>query len=257
MPDHEVLQHARTLWDYHRIVRPLPATVDVVIALGCCDLRVAERAAALILDGLADLLVTTGGYGKISAERWGEPEADRFAAVARDRGVPADHIVVEPRAANTGNNVTFTRELLHRRAVGAEAEPPAGSASHPHAHDSVAVRSGVLVCKPYMERRSIATAECQWPGVAWHTTSPAVGFDDYPTDDVPMDTMIALMVGDLQRIDVYASGDTPFQTPQHIPDHVWTAYDALVEAGYDRYVIDDPPAGSRGQARGRGTALTV
>ena len=43
------------------------------------------------------------------------------------------------------------------------------------------------------------------------------------------------MVGDLQRIKVYA--DKGFQIPQEIPDDVLSAYEELVRAGYDRHLI--------------------
>jgi hypothetical protein len=40
------------------------------------------------------------------------------------------------------------------------------------------------------------------------------------------------MVGDLQRIKLYAEAPFFFQIAQEIPDVVWTAYEAVVAAGY-------------------------
>jgi hypothetical protein len=42
------------------------------------------------------------------------------------------------------------------------------------------------------------------------------------------------MVGDLQRIRNYP--DRGFQIHQDIPENVWQAYEALVLAGYDKYL---------------------
>ena len=49
------------------------------------------------------------------------------------------------------------------------------------------------------------------------------------------ETTISLMVGDLQRLRVYA--EMGFQAPVEVPDEIWSAYDRLVAAGYDQYVI--------------------
>ena len=212
-----VLRHAKVLWDYHRIGASLPESVDFILALGCSDLRVAERAAELVLEGRAELLATTGGFGKISKTLWNEPEAQRFAQVARDCGVPDAKILTEDSASDTGQNITNTRRLV--RELGLH------------------LTSGLLVSKPYMERRSLATAECQWPEVDWSVTSPRIAFEDYPTAESPLTEMVELMVGDLQRIKLYAARG--FQVPQDVPAHVWDAYEALVEAGYNRYVIDE------------------
>jgi hypothetical protein len=49
------------------------------------------------------------------------------------------------------------------------------------------------------------------------------------------DDVVAIMVGDLQRIRCYPAKG--FQIHQDIPDDVWRAYEELVKAGYDKYLI--------------------
>ena len=97
------------------------------------------------------------------------------------------------------------------------------------------VITAIIVTKPYMKRRALATAMKQWPEVRWWVSAPEITFDKYPNRDVPERQMIELMVGDLQRLEVYAGRE--FQVPQEIPTDVWDAYDALVALGYDQYVI--------------------
>ena len=80
---------AQTLWDYHHMHHEL-AKSDVILALGSHDLRVAHRAADLWLQGLAPLLIMSGGLGNLTRETWTVPEADQFAAIAVRKGVPAD-----------------------------------------------------------------------------------------------------------------------------------------------------------------------
>ena len=45
----------------------------------------------------------------------------------------------------------------------------------------------------------------------------------------------SLMVGDLQRIKLYPARG--YQIAQEIPDEVWRAFEGLVRAGYDKYLI--------------------
>ena len=43
------------------------------------------------------------------------------------------------------------------------------------------------------------------------------------------------MVGDLQRIKLYPA--LGYQIAQEIPDDVWSAFEELVRAGYDKYLM--------------------
>ncbi len=86
-----------------------------------------------------------------------------------------------------------------------------------------------------MARRSLAVALKRWPEVTWYTRPPQISLREYPTTDVPLDRMINLMVGDLQRFKVYA--EKGFQAPVDVPSMVWDAYGRLVAAGFDQFVI--------------------
>jgi hypothetical protein len=90
-----------------------------------------------------------------------------------------------------------------------------------------------------MERRSYATFRQLWPEKEIVVTSPQVTFDDYlehySNEELSREDVISIMVGDLQRIRLYA--ERGFQLPQKIPDDVWTAYEQLVKAGYDKYLV--------------------
>lgn len=213
---------AERIWRYHQLNHQL-ARADVILVLCSHDTRVAERGAELFLEGWAPLLIFSGGLGSITSRLWREPEADQFARIAIRMGVPSDCILVENRSTNTGENVLFTRRMLADRGV----DP----------------RTFILVQKPYMERRTYATFEKQWPGKAILVTSPRASFDEYLTaysnEAISIDDVISIMVGDLQRIRVYA--DRGFQIHQEIPDDVWDAYNELIAAGYDRHLIAETP----------------
>jgi hypothetical protein len=90
-----------------------------------------------------------------------------------------------------------------------------------------------------MERRSLATFRKMWPEKDVIVTSPQVAFDEYldsySNKELSADDVISIMVGDLQRIKVYA--EKGFQIFQDIPPQVWSAFEELVRSGYDRHLI--------------------
>ena len=74
----DVLRAAEVLWDYHCIDRPAPNHVDVVLALGSHDLRVAQQAAQATVRYEPEYLVIAGGSGKVTSGLWSDPEAEVF-----------------------------------------------------------------------------------------------------------------------------------------------------------------------------------
>jgi uncharacterized SAM-binding protein YcdF (DUF218 family) len=209
----EVLEDAKRLWDYHHL-HHIPQKSDCILVLGSQDLRVAERGADLYLEGWAPILIFSGGLGNLTKEMWKDPEADRFARIALDKGVPAEAIFIENQSANTGENILFTQQLLREKGL------------EPHTF--------LLVQKPYMERRSYATFKKHWPDKNLIVTSPQISFEEYPTKEISMDRLINNMVGDLQRIRIYP--EKGFQIPQDIPEEVWAAYERLVAHGFTQYL---------------------
>ena len=187
------------------------------------DERVAERGAQLFLDGWAPLLIFSGGQGAITKTLWNEPEAERFARIAESLNVPRESILVEPHSTNTGENIEFTKRLLVERGL------------NPHKF--------ILVQKPYMERRSYATFRKLWPEKELIVTSPQVSFRDYLAEyanrNLSPSDVVSIMVGDLQRIKLYPARG--YQIAQEIPDEVWGAFEGLVRAGYDKYLINKSP----------------
>lgn len=210
----EVLFNARLLWDYHHMNHKLEKS-DCILALGSHDLRVADRAAELYLEGWAPMVVMSGGLGNLTQGMWTEPEADKFAAIAIKKGVPADAILIENRSTNTGENILFSAKLLKEKGL------------DPH--------SFIVVQKPYMERRSYATFKKHWPDKKLLVTSPQIRFEAYATDDIPLERVIHVMAGDLQRIRFYP--EKGFQIYQEIPPAVWEAYEFLVAMGFDQHLF--------------------
>jgi uncharacterized SAM-binding protein YcdF (DUF218 family) len=216
--DDRIRALAQKLWDYHQLHHQL-APADAILVLCSHDTSVAECAAKLFLDSWAPLMIFSGGLGTITRHLWREPEADQFAAIAVNMGVPREHILIENRSTNTGENVEFTKRLLAEKQL----DP----------------QRFILVQKPYMERRSYATFKQRWPEKAVVVTSPRVSFDEYLTaysnKALTSDDVVGILVGDLQRLRVYATKG--YQIAQEIPDDVWQAFEELVQAGFVRYLV--------------------
>jgi uncharacterized SAM-binding protein YcdF (DUF218 family) len=210
----ESIALAKIVWDYHHVNHTL-TKADCILTLGSHDTRVAERAAELYHQGWAPLLVFAGGLGRLTEGMWSEPEADLFARIAIEKGVPQQTILVENRSTNTGENILLVQQLLKEKGL----DP----------------KTFIVVQKPYMERRSYATFAKAWPGKQFVVTSPQISFEAYPTADIPPEQVINIMVGDLQRIKIYP--EKGFQIYQEIPGDVWHAYERLVALGFDKQLI--------------------
>jgi uncharacterized SAM-binding protein YcdF (DUF218 family) len=202
------LAAARILWDYHRLNHELfPA--DGILVFGSNDLRVAEHAAQLFHRGQAPWILFSGSRGRMTQD-WAETEAEAMARVAREGGVPEEAIFIENKATNTGENIRFARELL--------------------ATQGITLSTAIVVQKPYMERRTIAALEVQWPEVSFLASSPALGFQDYCSGDLTPELVTSAMTGDFQRIlDYPALG---FASAQETTEEVMKAFDLLIAAGF-------------------------
>jgi hypothetical protein len=62
-----------------------------------------------------------------------------------------------------------------------------------------------------------------------------LSFEEYPTAEIPLEKVINIMVGDLQRIKYYPARG--FQVEQEIPDEVWSACEQLIAAGYNKHLM--------------------
>src|SRR5687768_8723764 len=98
--DQSIVEAARIIWDYHHVNHTLDKA-DCIMALGSHDTRVAHRAADLYLQGYAPCIVFSGGLGRLTEGVWLLPEADTFANIAMQMGVPEQHILIENRSTNT------------------------------------------------------------------------------------------------------------------------------------------------------------
>ncbi|MEH0545875.1 YdcF family protein [Streptomyces sp. B21-105] len=207
-------QDAQLLWDYqqmHHESRPC----SVAIGLGSHDLGVADTTVDLYRRGMMPLIVFTGATSRTTQDRMPRGEAEHYRDRALELGVPADVILVEPNARNTGQNITLSRALL--------------------VEHSIDVSSVLLVSKPYEERRAYATARKLWPGVEFVSASTPMTLATYVDAIQDARRVVDMLVGSLQRLMIYPAQG--FLISQDVPDEAIRAYKRLVARGFTSRLV--------------------
>ena len=210
----ENLRQARVVWDYHLMNHPR-RPCDIAIGLGGCDPAVALYAAELYRQGLFPRIVFTGATSGATAHLFPEGEAFAFRDLAVESGVPEAAVLVEPRATNTGQNIQYSREVLDKAGI--------------------PVRTAILICMPYMERRAYAAWRRQWPELEVVCASQPITFEDYLASFDDPHLVIDYMVGDLQRVIEYPK--LGFAIEQDAVEDVHTALKHLITAGFDSALL--------------------
>jgi DUF218 domain len=153
---------------------------DVLFCFGSRNLGVARRAAALFGRSVAPWVLVSGGA--VDGIEPHATEADAFAHVLRERGVPPERIVPEHRAANTGENVRFGMRALTERGI--------------------EVRFATLVAWPTSQRRCVATFSRQFPRVVTYTQPSFDGLRQYGSAP---SRAVEICLAELERLRAYPS----------------------------------------------------
>ncbi len=211
----EIIQLTKILWDYHHL-NHIIKNADLILVMGSSDTKVAERGAELFLQGYAPLILFSGGFGRITKDLWNEPEAEKFAGIAKQLGVPEDKILTENKSTNSMENALFSFEILKIKGINP--------------------KTIIVVTKPFMERRAYALFKKQWPDNSTEiiVTSQQISFEDY-AKQADLNQFINLIVGDTERIKKLA--EKGVQLPQEIPEEVWSAFEKLVKLGYTKQLM--------------------
>lgn len=209
-----------------RLVHP-PAPAEAILTLGSFDVQAAVHAARLWKAGFAPVVIMSGGIahrGGVLDTGWDRPEACVFADAARREGVPAEAMLLEERAQNTGDNFVFGRAVAEAAAL--------------------RIRKLLVVAKPYMTRRGFATGRKLWPEVELAMQCEDIDVARYFAREADPERTLLALIGDLHRIVVYPA--LGFQIEQPVPPAVIEAMRRLVEEGYGArllpgYDIDGTP----------------
>lgn len=211
----EVLDAAERLWKFHQLPDDAAPT-DVGIGLGSHDIGVAEHAANLYHEDRFPFILFTGANAPTTIKEFPRGEAVHFAERAVELGVPPKYIIQENKATNTEENFTFSRRLL--------------------AQTHIDINSATIICRPYQQRRALATATKKWPDVKFNTSSQHIPFTTYVESIGDASRVVNMLVGDTQRIWVYA--ERGFASPQYVDPATFSAFKRLCEAGYVNRLVD-------------------
>jgi len=212
--DAEIIKNAKIIWNFLQADHEITKS-DCIFTMGSNDLRVAERSAELFLQGYAENLIFSGGLGRFTENNWKESEAEKFARIAIELGVPKEKIILETKSTNSGENVLFTKAIIENAGF--------------------TFNKFILVQKPYMEKRAYATFIKLWPGKAAVVTSPQLTFESYPNDVISQETLINIMVGDFQRLMLYPQKG--FLAALPISSEAEIAFNFLVDKGFRSQLI--------------------
>uniref|UniRef100_H3ACC1 DUF218 domain-containing protein n=1 Tax=Latimeria chalumnae TaxID=7897 RepID=H3ACC1_LATCH len=213
--DNDYRGWARALWNYLRLGHHLIKS-DVVIGLGCHDIRVAERVARLYLEGWAPWILFTGYLGNHTLGKRLWASRNTFLDFQR-QGISCLGGVLDTEGVKS----FMIQNVKYHYYMDKDKKTPFGKI--------------ILVQQPFMERRILATFLRQWPGDKENTqvivTSPQMDPCDYPNQHVGnMADLIGYMLAVLERIRDYPKKG--FQVEQEITPEALNSYQQLLQAGH-------------------------
>jgi hypothetical protein len=215
----EVDQHAKPLWDFLELGNPISKS-DAIIVCGSQDLRIPKWGAGLVIDGWADLIVMSGGIGRLTPPEWTEGEAGAFAEVAFQEGVAKEKVIADNRSTNTRENLLYGWQRLQQQ--------------------EVSPKRLIIINQPFMQRRTKGLLEKMiQEGLldeveAIFPPSP-FSYENYPNEIISKEEMVSLLVGEVLRLKDYPSKG--FITPQDVPDNIMNSAQKLLNLGYTQYSI--------------------
>ncbi|MFF5778464.1 YdcF family protein [Streptomyces virginiae] len=208
---------AELIWDFHQMHHE-PRPCSVAVGLGSHDLGVADTTVDLYRRGMAPLIVFTGATSPTTRDRMPRGEAVHYRERALELGVPPEDVLVEPNARNTGENIRLVRALLE----------DAGRS----------IESVLLISKPYEERRAYATTRKLWPKVEVVSASTPMTFTEYVDSIGDPKLVIDMLVGALQRLQLYPGQG--FMVHMPVPGPVLAAYQHLCDEGFTSRLVATP-----------------
>lgn len=214
MNNHHTDDLAQKMYDYGKLGQTLQP-VDAIIALGNMDIRIAEKAAELWHQGLAPIVVASGGVGRLTPKDWKGSEAAKFAEVMYSAGVPHEAVIVEDQSTNLPENIQLSLNAL--KATGKVA------------------RCLILVTLPFAERRILGLCKKQFSDVEVLMSSPDITYTEFPNEVISKEEALNLIAGELDRLHKFPAKG--FSVPEEVPNDILEATASLMEEGFNKYQV--------------------
>jgi uncharacterized SAM-binding protein YcdF (DUF218 family) len=113
-----------------------PKSSDIIIVFGAKTPLRAEKAVQLYKEGLSKTILISGGNPYYNLDKTKTSEAERYADIMQNLGVPADHILLEKQAITLPDNVWRSLNYFEE--------------------NKIMPKSIILVNSPYSQRRGWA-----------------------------------------------------------------------------------------------------
>lgn len=164
------------------------ASADLILVPGGSSPELMERAAELYLQGLAPLILPSGGYNNRIQDYPSEWEFLRQIAV--ERGVPDEAILREDRATHTFGNAQFSWQVITEQGL--------------------KIEKIIMVCKAFHARRALMTYQTVFPLDIQFYIAPVVDYRGVRKEDWFLDPVrIQKVMSEVVKIGTYF--------PEHIP----------------------------------------
>lgn len=192
--DHAV----QPLWGFLSVHDPLEPS-DAIFLFGGPYAEAATQAARLYQRGLAPTILVTGNRGTGSGHFEGNSEAEYFGRRIIEQGIDRSAVILEERATNTGENVSFGMAAL------CAVRPPP--------------RQLIIIASPAHLRRCVATFAKQFPDLKI-LSCPPPGQPSHFAQQYSRRRVAERLVEEVDRLRRYPS--LGYIATVLIPDHVQT-----------------------------------
>lgn len=163
-------------------IEDAPAKADIILIPGGSKAQLAEKAAELFKQGLAPLILFSGGYNEKIPDWKSEWEYLRNIAVAK--GVPESAFLKEDQAKNTFDNARLSWETIQR--------------------NNLNIKKVIFVCKSYHARRALLTYQTVFPSNVEFIVCPIVDDLDIKKDNWFLDDKkISRVMEEVEKIGKY------------------------------------------------------
>jgi len=159
---------------------------EVILIPGASQPQLMERTAQLYHQGMAPLILPSGGpTSKVETTEW-----EFLRDVAISMGIPENAILREDKAANTFENARFSWEVLQQNGINP--------------------RKVILVCKSYHARRALLTYQVEFPRDTVFYVSPITDRTGTTKDNWYLDEQkISYVMNELTKIGQYFKHHIP------------------------------------------------
>ena len=203
---------AEQLWNFLTLHQQ-PQKSDAIVALGSYDLNVPKWAAKLYHEKYAPFIVMSGGKGRLTPEQWQSTEAEKFAEIAIEEGVPEEKILLDAESTITRDNVINSLAILKIHGI--------------------STNQLLVVTFPFHEKRAHAFFQKYSPQTNLIFSAPPTTFQTYPNENINKEELIHILVGEVLRLVEYTKRE--YITPVEVPTEILDSAEQLKDAGFNKY----------------------